>query len=132
MPHVHQAPDALRFAWRETDRVTRVVKVTPDTVDPTETERLIQCFGICNALLSRGFLMKSDQQFGRAVVAVFEPLTKLRSRAEKLWFHRVGACPGNHAGRKVELASHSIGFTSELIERVINGKSILLISSLGR
>lgn len=132
MPYVNQAPNALWLSRRKPDRVTRLVQVPAHSIDPAETEGLVQCFRISDTDLSRRLLVKAHQQFARAVVVLLEPLSKLGRYGEKLWFHRVGACPGRQTGRKVELASHRIGFTRELMDRVMNGKSILSTSSLGR
>jgi hypothetical protein len=44
----------------------------------------------------------------------------------------VGALPGSHAGRKVESASQRTGAIIELIDFVMNLKSILVASSLVR
>src|SRR3982751_2147806 len=58
--HVDETPDALWLSRRETDRITRFVEIATHAVDPAETERLIQRFGVGDALLSRRFLMKAN------------------------------------------------------------------------
>ena len=46
-------------------------------------ERLVKRFRVSDALLTRVFLVKADQQFVGAVVVLLEPLAKLLRRSEK-------------------------------------------------
>ena len=63
----------------------------------------------------------------RPTVAVCGSFCKTKPSRDYL-----GAPPGTHVGRKEESASHRIGTIIELIERVMNGRSIFANSSLGR
>ena len=126
----------MLFAFRGVKRiVTRLVETLSHAVDPTETERFVERFGIGDAFPPSLFV-KADLQCIDSIVVLLQPLAKLLPRTEKLWldrrvFHRVGAfrqpCwseirigqPANRRHQRVERSRH---------ER----KSILLMSSLAR
>jgi hypothetical protein len=57
------------------------------TVDPSETERLVKCLWIGDALLAGVFLVKANLQLVSTIVVLLQPLTKLLGRTEKLRFH---------------------------------------------
>src|SRR5215510_14118211 len=86
--HVHLAPDALRCSRRKPNRVAVLRQIATDAIDPTDRERLVERFRICNARLPTTFLVETDQQFRLGGVMLRQPLSELVGGAEEFRLSR--------------------------------------------
>src|SRR2546425_12429411 len=57
---IRNAPDAARFARRETDRIVDFVEAFPLPIDPSKAERSVDCLRPRDTGLARALFMESD------------------------------------------------------------------------
>jgi hypothetical protein len=87
MLDIDAAPDAAGPARAKADGVTVFVDTPADTVDPAETERLINRLGPGNASLAGALLVVTDQQLIICSVMLRQPLAKPGRRIKELGLH---------------------------------------------
>jgi hypothetical protein len=86
---IGRAPNASTPPRREPNLVTDFVNALPNSVDPTEAQRLIDRLGPCDARLSRILCVKSDPKLSRRRVIVFQPGSEMRRRSKKFRFQPI-------------------------------------------
>jgi len=74
--NVHRAPDAVRFARRETNHVTVVIDALANAVDPTKAERFIDGLRPGDAGFAGILFVEANPEFFRFGVIGGEPLAK--------------------------------------------------------
>jgi hypothetical protein len=65
----------------------RVVDRTADAIDPAEAERLVDRLRPRDAWPARALLVKADEELGRFLVVLLEPLAEVGRCAEEGGFH---------------------------------------------
>ena len=86
---IGRAPNAASSPWGEPNLVTDFVNALPNSVDPTETERLIHRVGPCDARLSRILSVKPNPKLSRRRVILLQPAREIRGRSKKLRFQPI-------------------------------------------
>src|SRR5206468_2922790 len=86
---IDRAPDAGASPWREPNLVIDFVNALPNSVDPTEAERLIHRLGPCDARPSRILCVKPNPKLSRRRVILLQPRSEIRGRSEKLRFQPI-------------------------------------------
>src|SRR5260370_41270305 len=80
---INRAPNAAAPPRREPNLITDFVNALPNSVDPTEAERLIHRLWPCDARLSRILFIKSIPKFRRRRMIFLKPLPQLRWRSKE-------------------------------------------------
>ena len=86
---IDRAPNAAAAPWRESNLVTDFVNALPNSVDPTEAERLIHRFRPCDARLSGILCVKPNPKLSRCRVILLQPGSEVRGRLKKLRFQPI-------------------------------------------
>jgi hypothetical protein len=85
------APNAAALPWREPNLVTDFVNALPNSVDPTEAERLIHRLWPSDARPSRILFVEPNPELSRRRVILLQPASEIRARSKKfrvqpIWF----------------------------------------------
>src|SRR6266576_6116957 len=86
---IDRAPNAAASPWREPNLVTDFVNALPNSVDPTDAERLIHRLGPCDARLSRIPFVKPNPELSRRRVILLQPGSEIRGGMKKLRFQPI-------------------------------------------
>jgi hypothetical protein len=86
---IDRAPNAAASPRREPNLVTDFVNALPNSVDPTEAERLIHRLGPCDARFSRILCVKPNPKLSRRRVILLQPGSKIRGRSKKFRFQPI-------------------------------------------
>jgi hypothetical protein len=86
---VDRAPNAAASPWREPNLVTDFVNALPNSVDPTEAERLIHRLGPLDARLSRLLCVKPNPKLSRRRVIFLQPGSEIPGCSKKFRFQPI-------------------------------------------
>jgi hypothetical protein len=86
---IGRAPNAAAPPWREAYLVADFVNASPNSVDPTEAERLIHRLWPCDAPLSRILFVKPNPKLSCRRVILLQPGCKIRGRSKKFGFQPI-------------------------------------------
>jgi hypothetical protein len=86
---IGRAPNAAPPPRREPNLITDFVNALPDSVDPTEAERLIHRLWPCDARLSRILFVKPNPKLSRRRMILLQPGSEIRGRSKKFRFQPI-------------------------------------------
>jgi hypothetical protein len=86
---VDRAPNAAASPWRESNLVAGFVNALPNSVDPTEAERLIHRFGPRDARFSRTLCVKPNPKRSYRRVIFLQPGSEIRGSSKKFRFQPI-------------------------------------------
>jgi hypothetical protein len=86
---IGRAPNATASPWCEPNLVTDFINALPNSVDPTEAERLIYRLGPCDTPLSGIPCVKANPKLSRRRVILLQPGSQIRGRWKKFRFQPI-------------------------------------------